>query len=221
MRELDGHLRFDTAGELDVLNRIWELDCVFTNYLLAQQKLVFKQRHGATVKKRHDLATTTAPSTEGPEPEWLRRRRHAIYALVVLCVLFLVCWITFDFVQAAQHGFGSGFGDGHIISSAAPRPHGTGFCGDLLRLNITLAVDAVLLGCWYWLLSRLDSPSDDDLVTPLPEDLVDKELDSSWYIVKVPKVTTTLVALATGSLILLALLGAAILPTALIRFGWN
>ena len=58
MRELDGHLRFDTAGELDVLNRIWELDCVFTNYLLAQKKLVFKQRHGATVKKRHDLATT-------------------------------------------------------------------------------------------------------------------------------------------------------------------
>ena len=50
MRELDGYLRFDTAGEFDVLNRIWELDCMFTNYLLAQQKLVFKQRHGATVK---------------------------------------------------------------------------------------------------------------------------------------------------------------------------
>ena len=40
------------------MNQIWELDRVFTNYLLPQQKLVFKQRNGAKVTKRYDVATT-------------------------------------------------------------------------------------------------------------------------------------------------------------------
>jgi len=58
VRELVGYLRFDTEAELGVLNRIWELDRVYTNYLLAQQKLVSKQRHGAKVTKKYDRATT-------------------------------------------------------------------------------------------------------------------------------------------------------------------
>jgi hypothetical protein len=36
----------DTPAELAVLKQIWELDRVFTNYLLPQQKLVFKARRG-------------------------------------------------------------------------------------------------------------------------------------------------------------------------------
>ncbi len=58
VRELVGYLRFDTEAELKVLNEIWALDQVFTNYLLTQQKLVFKSREGAKVKKRHDTART-------------------------------------------------------------------------------------------------------------------------------------------------------------------
>jgi hypothetical protein len=58
VRELVGYLRFDTDAELILLNRIWEIDRVYTNYLLAQQKLVSKQRHGARVSKRYDQATT-------------------------------------------------------------------------------------------------------------------------------------------------------------------
>jgi len=58
VRELVGYLRFDTEAELAVLNRIWELDRIYTNYLLAQQKLVFKQRHGAKVTKKYDRAVT-------------------------------------------------------------------------------------------------------------------------------------------------------------------
>jgi hypothetical protein len=58
VRELVGYLRFDTEAELAVLNRIWELDQIYTNYLLAQQKLVFKQRHGAKVTKKYDRAST-------------------------------------------------------------------------------------------------------------------------------------------------------------------
>lgn len=56
MRELVGYLRFDSPGELKVLNDIWELDQVYTNYLLAQQKLTSEQRKGAKVTKRHDRA---------------------------------------------------------------------------------------------------------------------------------------------------------------------
>jgi transposase InsO family protein len=58
VRGLVGYLRFDTATELSLLNEIWELDRIYTNYFLAQQKLVFKQRHGAKVSKRHDRAAT-------------------------------------------------------------------------------------------------------------------------------------------------------------------
>jgi hypothetical protein len=58
VRELVGYYRYDTAAELTKLNQIWELDAVFTNYFLPQQKLIFKQRNGAKVTKRHDTATT-------------------------------------------------------------------------------------------------------------------------------------------------------------------
>jgi hypothetical protein len=58
VRELVGYLRFDTEAELGVLNEIWELDRIYTNYLLAQQKLVYKVRSGAKVTKRHDRAAT-------------------------------------------------------------------------------------------------------------------------------------------------------------------
>ena len=58
VRELVGYLRFDTQGELAILNDIWALDMIFTNYLLAQQKLVFKQRNGSKVTKRYDRAAT-------------------------------------------------------------------------------------------------------------------------------------------------------------------
>jgi hypothetical protein len=58
VRELVGYYRYDTAAELDKLNEIWALDALFTNYFLPQQKLVFKQRNGAKVTKRHDEAKT-------------------------------------------------------------------------------------------------------------------------------------------------------------------
>ena len=58
VRELVGYYRYDTAAELEKLNEIWELDALFTNYLLPQQKLVSKERHGAKVIKKHDAALT-------------------------------------------------------------------------------------------------------------------------------------------------------------------
>jgi len=58
VRGLVGYLRFDTDKELALLNEIWALDMAYTNYLLAQQKLGFKQRNGAKVTKRYDRAQT-------------------------------------------------------------------------------------------------------------------------------------------------------------------
>lgn len=58
VRELVGYYRYDTAAELEKLNAIWELDALFTNYLLPQQKLISKERHGARVVKKHDAALT-------------------------------------------------------------------------------------------------------------------------------------------------------------------
>ena len=58
VRGLVGYLRFDTDKELSVLKEIWALDMIYTNHLLANQKLVFKQRDGAKVTKRYDRAQT-------------------------------------------------------------------------------------------------------------------------------------------------------------------
>ncbi|WP_245413072.1 integrase catalytic domain-containing protein [Arthrobacter celericrescens] len=58
VRELVGYLRYDTAAELELLNQIWELDRIFTNYLLPQQKLIAKVRVGAKVTKKHDAPAT-------------------------------------------------------------------------------------------------------------------------------------------------------------------
>ncbi len=67
VRELVGYHRYDTPAELTLLNEIWELDRVVTNYLLPQQKLVFKQRKGAKVTKRYDRATTPHQRAIGRE----------------------------------------------------------------------------------------------------------------------------------------------------------
>jgi hypothetical protein len=58
VRQLVGYLRFDTEEEVVALNELWARDGLFTNYLLAQQKLTEKHRHGAKVTKRHDRAQT-------------------------------------------------------------------------------------------------------------------------------------------------------------------
>jgi hypothetical protein len=58
VRELVGYLRYDTPAELAKLNEIWELDRILTNYLLPQQKLIEKHRHGAKVTKKHDAPAT-------------------------------------------------------------------------------------------------------------------------------------------------------------------
>jgi hypothetical protein len=58
VRTVVGYHRYDTAGELLLLNKIWVLQSQMTNYFLAQQKLVSKVRDGAKVTKKYDQPTT-------------------------------------------------------------------------------------------------------------------------------------------------------------------
>jgi len=58
VRRAVGYHRYDTADELDLLNSIYALLRLQTNFFSPQQKLVEKHRAGAKVTKRYDTAQT-------------------------------------------------------------------------------------------------------------------------------------------------------------------
>ena len=58
VRQTVGYHRYDTAGELDLLNRIWSLQRLLTNHFGPQQKLLAKVRTGAKVSKTYDAPAT-------------------------------------------------------------------------------------------------------------------------------------------------------------------
>jgi hypothetical protein len=58
VRIVVGYHRYDTSAELLLLNKIWTLQSLLTNYFYPQQKLVSKIRDGAKVSKKYDTATT-------------------------------------------------------------------------------------------------------------------------------------------------------------------
>ena len=52
VRQIAGYHRYDTAAELELLNRIWVRQSDLTNYFYPQQKLIAKERIGAKVIKK-------------------------------------------------------------------------------------------------------------------------------------------------------------------------
>ena len=58
VRTVVGYHRYDTTAELLLLNKIWVLQSMMTNYFLPQQKLISKVRDGAKVTKKYDIPTT-------------------------------------------------------------------------------------------------------------------------------------------------------------------
>jgi hypothetical protein len=58
VRTVVGYHRYDTPAELLLLNKIWALQSLLTNYFQPQQKLISKVRDGAKVIKKYDVATT-------------------------------------------------------------------------------------------------------------------------------------------------------------------
>ncbi|MFY9637042.1 MAG: transposase family protein [Cellulosimicrobium cellulans] len=58
VRQTVGYHRYDTTGELELLNLIWALQGQLTNHFGPQQKLVKKIRTGAKITKKYDLPAT-------------------------------------------------------------------------------------------------------------------------------------------------------------------
>ncbi|OJV23162.1 MAG: integrase [Actinobacteria bacterium 69-20] len=64
VRTIVGYHRYDTPAELLLLNEIWALQSLLTNYFYPQQKLILKVRDGAKVTKKYDTATTPYARTK-------------------------------------------------------------------------------------------------------------------------------------------------------------
>ena len=58
VRRTAGYWRYETRGELSVLNQIWDLLAPLTNLFTPSQRLTTKTRTGAKVTKRYDRAQT-------------------------------------------------------------------------------------------------------------------------------------------------------------------
>lgn len=58
VRQTVGYHRYDTAAELELLNRIWALQGQLGNHFGPQQKLISKERHGAKISKTYDKPAT-------------------------------------------------------------------------------------------------------------------------------------------------------------------
>jgi hypothetical protein len=86
VRTVVGYHRYDTPGELLLLNKIWVLQSQMTNYFLAQQKLISKVRDGAKVTKKREghqevrrpdhPAPAIAAAQDGQRPRQRDHERH-------------------------------------------------------------------------------------------------------------------------------------------------
>jgi len=72
VRTVVGYHRYDTTAELLLLNKLWALQSLMTNYFGPQQKLISKVRNGAKVSKKYDKPKTAHRAGNSP-----RRRRSA------------------------------------------------------------------------------------------------------------------------------------------------
>lgn len=71
VRHAVGYFRYDTARELELLNRLWAEQTRLMNLFVPQQKLVSKTRIGAKVTKRYDVASTPAQRLLRDHPDAL------------------------------------------------------------------------------------------------------------------------------------------------------
>ena len=58
IRRCAGYFRYDTAREVELLNRLWAIELPLVNLFKPQQKLLTKTRRGAKVTKTYDTAAT-------------------------------------------------------------------------------------------------------------------------------------------------------------------
>ena len=58
IRQVVGYHRYDSAAELELLNKIWQQQRLLTNHFAPQQKLISKERNGAKISKKYDKPAT-------------------------------------------------------------------------------------------------------------------------------------------------------------------
>jgi hypothetical protein len=143
-------------------------------------------------------------------------RRKGINAMLIFGIGFIVVSMIITYSIALHYGYGTGFGDGHDIPSKMPKPHGTGFLGDMGLLVLALSIDVGLITLWGYVVSRLaaggpDSPP----VTDFPQQ------DDEWYVVPRPGLVRALVPVAWIAIIGIRALEIGLLPWVLIKFGWS
>ena len=101
------------------------------------------------------------------------RQRLGVYLVTTITVGWLVLMVSLQFVQAARHGYGSGFGDGGRIPPAIVRQAGVGvdrqaiadvlnepgaeagIWGETWRITVTVIVLLAIIGVWYLVMSRV------------------------------------------------------------------
>ena len=67
MRTVVGYHRYDTTAELLLLNKIWALQSLMTNYFGPQRELISDVRNGAKVIKKYDTPKTHHRRASDPD----------------------------------------------------------------------------------------------------------------------------------------------------------
>jgi hypothetical protein len=90
VRKMLGYGRFDTYDQLDIIKRIHNLLVLYQNYFQPSQKLLSKERIGARVKKKYDVAQTpcqrllSRPEIPKQTRDVLRKTFHGLNAVHLL-----------------------------------------------------------------------------------------------------------------------------------------
>jgi hypothetical protein len=146
------------------------------------------------------------------------RRSLAVLITGAAGAIYVIVSVAVQCVQVYVVGGGSWIGDSHLIPGTVPAIQGSGLWGDALRLAMMAVAIVLLLIAWAWLAQALgeDPPAVDSAGDAVAEP-VD---DDSWYLMRVPWLIRVMHGLAAFCIVAIALVGAALLPFIIAKFGW-
>ncbi len=76
VRRYVGYFRYDTQGELELLNRLYGVLCPYLNFFQPQMRLIEKVREGSRVTKRYDEPKTPYRRLlESPDVDELTKKK--------------------------------------------------------------------------------------------------------------------------------------------------
>jgi hypothetical protein len=153
----------------------------------------------------------TPTPTAVTSPESLRRRRQAIVVLGWSSLVFFGAWVGLHLAIGIIRGHS--LISGHVRPLEPGTQPGHGLFADTLIFAGTFVVLALLIAGWQWLASRLGDQPDPTLS---PEEIESQPL----YEIDIPVLNKSIVITAIVCLVGSALLGSAVLPAILTKYGW-